>query len=276
MDIQDVQDFPTPSFKNGLPPRLVGFSTKMYFSLLQTKAYAAQLQQNSFQISHKASSSGIFFIPSFPALALPEVQLLRRDGIALGAQNCHWELDGAFTGEVSAVMCRELGCNIVEIGHAERRRLPFNESDEIIARKTLAVSSNQMVPLVCIGEKDKGESISQGVGNAIATCQSQIRPVLDKETSANIIFAYEPFWAIGGQEAASADYVLAVVGQLKVYIQNYLESKGRQQQTRILYGGSAGPGTWEQLKTGVDGLFLGRFAHNVDDFVNIVEEVTSS
>ena len=203
---------------------------------------------------------------------LPEVQQLRQSGVILGAQNCHWEDSGAFTGEVSPAMCKEVGCSIVELGHAERRRAPFNETDEMVAIKAIAVVRNKMVPLVCIGEKDKGESISQGVGMAISQCQPQIYAVLNTiPDDADVIFAYEPIWAIGASEPASADYVNAVVGFLK----ELKEVTGRSGQVRFLYGGSAGPGTWEQLKGSLDGLFLGRFAHDVDAFVESIREVTA-
>lgn len=203
---------------------------------------------------------------------LPEVQKLRQSGVILGAQNCHWEDSGAFTGEVSPAMCKEVGCSIVELGHAERRRAPFDETDEMVAIKAIAVVRNKMVPLVCIGEKDKGESISQGVGMAISQCQPQIYAVLNTiPDDADVIFAYEPIWAIGASEPASADYVNAVVGFLK----ELREVTGRSGQVRFLYGGSAGPGTWEQLKGSLDGLFLGRFAHDVDAFVESIREVTA-
>ena len=203
---------------------------------------------------------------------LPEVQKLRQSGVILGAQNCHWEDSGAFTGEVNPAMCKEVGCSIVELGHAERRRAPFNETDEMVAIKAIAVVRNKMVPLVCIGEKEKGESISQGVGMAISQCQPQIYAVLNTiPDDADVIFAYEPIWAIGASKPASADYVNAVVGFLK----ELKEVTGRSGQVRFLYGGSAGPGTWEQLKGSLDGLFLGRFAHDVDAFVESIREVTA-
>ena len=243
----------------------------MYFTLSQTASYATQVQDPK----HKSllmdnTSTGLFFLPSFPALMLPEVQQLRQNGVILGAQNCHWEDSGAFTGEVSPAMCKEVGCSIVELGHAERRRAPFNETDEMVAKKAVAVVRNGMVPLVCIGEKDRGESMSHGVGKAVSHCQSQIRAVLEEiPDAADVIFAYEPVWAIGASEPASADYVNAVVGLLR----GFKQVAGRSGQVRFLYGGSAGPGTWEALKGSLDGLFLGRFAHDVDAFMETIKEM---
>ena len=259
------------AFKDGLPERMVGFSTKMYLSLSQSASYAKSLQSSKCEeLLGKTTSPGVFFIPSFPALMLPEVQKLRQHGVALGAQNCFFEDSGPFTGEVSPVMCKEVGCSIIELGHAERRAAPFNETDEMISKKAIGVTRNGMVPLVCIGEKERGETISQSVGKSVQACSSQIKAVLDAvATESNVVFAFEPVWAIGAKEPANPDYVVAVVKQLK----DFVGDMGRKGQIRILYGGSAGPGTWEYLKAHVDGLFLGRFAHEVDAFVGTVQEV---
>lgn len=261
-------------FPKGLPEQLLGFSTKTYFSLSQTASYASQLQNPKHKsLLQNDSSTGVFFIPSFPALLLPEVQRLRSHGVVLGAQNCHWEDHGAFTGEVSPAMLKEAGCSIVELGHAERRRAPFGETDELIAKKAAAVVRNGMIPLVCIGEKNRGESISQGVGKAIDECQRQIEAVLEAiPGDSDVIFAYEPVWAIGASEPASAEHVAAVVAFL-------MKGKGIQQkpaEVRFLYGGSAGPGTWGELKQWTDGLFLGRFAHDIDALVKTLEEVVKT
>ena len=159
------------------------------------------------------------------------------------------------------------------LGHAERRRAPINEADDVIAKKAKAVVRNGMIPLVCIGEKTKSNIMSEGVGLAIRECSPQIMEVLRAVPGdAPIIFAYEPVWAIGVQEPASADHVLAVVKSLKSLVDT-VEGKT---EVRILYGGSAKPGTWQTLKAGLDGLFLGRFAHNVESFEKVIREVEGS
>ena len=158
----------------------------------------------------------------------------------------------------------------MEIGHAERRREPFSESEEMIAKKAQAAVRNGLVPLTCIGEIKKSGIMSEGVGLAIRECIPQITTVLDiVPQGTSLILAYEPVWAIGAKEPASADHILAVVGELK----RACKQMGRGEEVKILYGGSAGPGTWETLKSGVDGLLLGRFAHDVQAFRKTVEEV---
>ena len=253
-----------------LPERLVGVNTKMYFDLPTTTAYISAISKIA---PSPNSSCGIFVIPSFPCLGAAHKLLESTPQVRLGAQNCHAEDSGAYTGEVSPLILKQAGCSIVCLGHAERRRPPINETDEDIAQKALGVIRNGMVPLVCIGEKRQSNIMSEGVGLAIRDCTPQILKVLDVlQGSVPMIFAYEPVWAIGAQEPASADHVVSVVKSLKKRIQ---ETCGEHQagRIRILYGGSAKPGTWQKLKLGVDGLFLGRFAHDIANFRRVIQEV---
>ena len=169
-------------------------------------------------------------------------------------------------------MLKQSGCEIVELGHAERRRDPFNETDEMVASKAQAVTRNDMIPLVCIGEKRQSKSgiMSEGVGIAVREVLPQVEAVLQAiPDDKPLVFAYEPVWAIGAQEPASSDHVLAVVGEVK----RLVGAKRRSGDVRVLYGGSAGPGTWKGLKEGVDGLFLGRFGHDLENLKRVVEEV---
>ena len=258
---------------SSLPPRLVGVNTKMYFDLHSTTAYVSAIAKIA---PSPNSSCGIFVIPSYPCLLAAHKLLEGTPQVLLGAQNCHAEDSGAHTGEVSPLMLKQAGCSMVCLGHAERRRAPINETDEDVAKKTVAVIRNGMIPLVCIGEKTKSNIMSEGVGLAIRECTPQIMEVIKvMPENVPIIFAYEPVWAIGAQEPASADHVVSVVRSLRDRIR---EKLGEHQagKIRILYGGSAKPGTWETLKDGVDGLFLGRFAHNVDNFKKVIEEVEAS
>lgn len=249
-----------------LPKRLVGVNTKMYFDLPATTSYISALSKLA---PPSNSSTGIFIIPSYPCLGSAASLLESTPQVLLGAQNCYAEDSGAHTGEVSPLMLKQVGCSMVILGHAERRRAPFNESDKDVAAKATAVVQNGMIPLVCIGEKNKSNIMSEGVGIAIRECTTQVLEVLRSiPGDAPIIFAYEPVWAIGAQEPASADHVLAVAKSLK----DLIGSQGKR-EFRVLYGGSAKPGTWAKLKAGLDGLFLGRFAHNVENFEKVTQEV---
>lgn len=254
-----------------LPKRLVGVNLKMYFDAPSTTSYITAIAKI---VAPPASvSTGIFILPSYPCLASASDFLDMTPQVILGAQDCHSEDSGAHTGEVSPLMLKQVGCRMVCLGHAERRRAPFNETDEVVATKAKAVVRNGMIPLICIGEKSQSGIVSEGVGLAIRECSPQVMSILRAVSGdAPIIFAYEPVWAIGAQEPASADHVLAVVKNLKELI----GTVGERAEVRILYGGSAKPGTWGTLKEAVDGLFLGRFAHDVGNFEKVVKEIEES
>jgi triosephosphate isomerase len=237
--------------------RIVGVSLKMYFDLEKTAQYirdCAPLGPHA--LSHNVD---IFIIPDFLSLtAASTVLRLEAPTIRLGAQDCFWEDNGAYTGEVSPAVLRSIGCSLVELGHAERRRL-FGETNVEVAKKAAAAVKNGMTPLVCIGEKTKAS-----VEEAVAECRPQIESIL-KVTDQDIIFAYEPVWAIGQPEPASAEYVVAVTKELRKFCGT--------REVRFLYGGSAGPGTFDAMREGVDGLFLGRFAHDPKRFYEVISEV---
>ena len=140
-----------------------------------------------------------------------------------------------------------------------------------MAAKTAAVVRHAMIPLVCIGEKGRSAVASEGVGIALRECEPQVTSVLDAiPADAPVVFAYEPVWAIGAAEPASADHIVAVARGVRELVRRI---RGGVEGVRVLYGGSAGPGTWEGVREGVDGLFLGRFAHEVEALERVVREV---
>ncbi|KAK5714788.1 hypothetical protein LTR17_017035 [Elasticomyces elasticus] len=231
----------------------------MYFDLPTTLQYISAVAQLA--PAAEAANIDLFVIPDFVTL-LPSAEKLKDTGVMLGAQDSYSEDKGAFTGE-------QAGVKVVEIGHAERRRL-FNETDADVARKAAAVVRNGMTPLICIGEKSKSNIASQAVGIAVSECKPQITAALSHlPDDADVILAYEPVWAIGASEPAGADHVVAVVQNLRALV----AETGRKGRTRIVYGGSAGPGTFGKLREGVDGLFLGRFAHDVGNLGKVIEEM---
>lgn len=251
-----------------LPPqrekRIVGTSLKMYFDLPSTLRYIDSVAALA-ALAEKANVD-LFVIPDFVTL-LPSQEKLKSTSVWLGAQDTYSEDRGAFTGEVSPLTLAQAGVKIVEIGHAERRRL-FGEKDADVAAKAAAIVRHGMVPLVCIGEKNKSSIASQAVGIAVEECKPQIEAALSQiPDDVEVILAYEPVWAIGASEPAGKDHVVAVTQNLRALV---AERKGR---TRILYGGSAGPRTFRGLKDGVDGCFLGRFAHDVGNLEKVIGEM---
>lgn len=250
------------------PPRrrLIGLSTKMYFSLSRTRDFVRQfLDQLAAVPPDELALVDVFVIPDFVSLAAT-VDQLRSCPVPVwaGAQDCHWEDQGPFTGEVSAAVLREAGVRIVEVGHAERRRL-FGDDDASVALKAAAVSRNAMVPLVCVGEQARGD-----VSVAVDECRRQVEPVVGAlGAAADVVLAYEPVWAIGASQPAGEQHVLSVLDGIRA-----LDClRDRPGSTRIVYGGSAGPGLYRRLSDGLDGLFLGRFGHDPDRFVQTIREV---
>ncbi|GME52442.1 Triosephosphate isomerase [Neofusicoccum parvum] len=249
------------------PRRIVGTSLKMYFDLDRTLAYmrgVADLAPHA-----DAHAVDLFVIPDFVTI-LEARRILRDTSVLLGAQDAFWEASGAYTGEVSPLTLQQAGVRIVEMGHAERRRL-FGEDDGQVARKAAAAVRHGHVPLVCVGEKTHGDVASAAVGLAVEECRPQVMSVLAAvPDDAEVILAYEPVWAIGAKEPADADHVVNVTKELRKM------AGARKGTTRILYGGSAGPGTFAKLVDGVDGLFLGRFAHDLANLKQVITEVGQS
>ncbi|KAK1762533.1 Triosephosphate isomerase [Phialemonium atrogriseum] len=248
------------------PRRILGVSTKMYFSAATTKKYIDDVLQHILQTPSLLDQVDVFIVPD-PITLTSAISQLAGTGIAAGAQDAFYEDAGPYTGSVSPAVLAEVGCRIVEIGHAERRRI-YGETDADVARKAAAVARNAMVPLVCVGERTRGE-----VAVAVDECRVQVEAVMaGLPDDAEVVLAYEPVWAIGAAQPAGADHVVGVTREIR-----RLDCVARRKgTTRIIYGGSAGPGLFEKLKDGVDGLFLGRFAHDPAQFYKTIQEVAAA
>lgn len=247
-------------------PTLLGVSLKMYFGHAQTVSWCREVARMA--ADHPALRSGrttLFILPSFPAL-VPAGQAFNGGPVHLGAQNLHWEDAGPFTGEVSGAQLREAGCRYVEVGHAERRLL-FGEDDRAVAAKTAAAMRNGLIPVICIGEEQRLPAEA-----AAEACTAQLAAALGEVSrQAPIVVAYEPVWAIGSSEPASTGHIRAVCARLKTW----LAGTGGFTSSRLIYGGSAGPGLLTRLGPEVDGLFLGRFAHDVGALSGILAEAAA-
>jgi triosephosphate isomerase len=240
---------------------LLAASQKMYLGVAETREWVKALVD----LAPTAANAGIELavLPTFPLLESTAASL-RGTSVAWGAQDVAARADGAQTGEVSASVLAELGCRYVEIGHAERRRL-FGETDEIVAAKALEVVTHRMVPLLCVGE-----GVHASASTAADTCRSQLRSLLLAVAIPEIVVAYEPVWAIGATEPAPTEYIRTVCAAVRS------EMEQDEVPGRVIYGGSAGPGTYSKLAPGVDGLFLGRFVHDVTRLDDVIQEVANS
>ena len=190
--------------------------------------------------------------------------------IALGAQNCHWEEKGAFTGEVSAPMLAKLNVTYVIVGHSERREL-FGETDEDVNKKVHAVLKSGMTPILCVGETlDEREAgrTEEKVSGQVRAGLANVKP----DQVAAMVIAYEPIWAIGtGRTATSED----AQGTIKAIRDVVAEAAGADPAAaiRIQYGGSVKPTNIAELmaQPDIDGALVGGASLDPDDFARIVQ-----
>lgn len=239
----------------------------MYLDVDESALWAGQIADIAG--AHPAVTAGdvrVFVLPSLPSL--PGVLAAIGDApVAVGAQDLFWADRGAYTGGVSGADLRQLGCRYVEVGHAERRQV-FGEDAETIRLKFAAAVRNDLTPVLCVGEADEN-----GTDAAADTCISQLEHALsgvDSEVS-ELVVAYEPEWAIGRAEPADAEHVAAVAMRLRAH----LGSRTGIRTSSVIYGGSAKPGLLSVLGNCVDGLFLGRFAHDTSSFSQILDEAAA-
>ncbi|MFE0368879.1 triose-phosphate isomerase family protein [Streptomyces tendae] len=243
-------------------PVLLGVSLKMYFGHHQTLNWSRGIA--ALAERHPAVTSGaarLFVLPTFPAL-VPATGILAPYGVALGAQDIATEDSGPYTGEVGGPVLKEIGCRYAEVGHAERRRL-YGEGDTVVAAKTAAALRNGLTPVLCVGERDAADP-----ADAASRTVAEAERLLGGLAGA-VVLAYEPQWAIGAPEPASADHIAAVCTALR----GWLDSHPRHAGSTVIYGGSAGPGLLTRLAGTAEGLFLGRFAHDPANVEAILDEI---
>jgi triosephosphate isomerase len=189
--------------------------------------------------------------------------------MALGAQNCHWEDQGAFTGEVSPPMLAKLNVRYVIAGHSERRQL-FGETDETVNRKVRAILGHGMTPILCVGETL--EERQSGVADT--KVDDQVRAGLEgvgRQAVAGLVVAYEPIWAIGTGHNATPDDAQATVSSIRATVRDVAGDEAAA-AVRIQYGGSVKPGNIASLmeQPDIDGALVGGASLDADDFARIV------
>lgn len=190
--------------------------------------------------------------------------------IGLGAQNCHWEEKGAFTGEVAPGMLAKLEVGHVIVGHSERRQL-FGETDDTVNKKVKAVLGNQMTPIMCCGETL--EEREQGM--AEAKVEGQVREGLagvKADHVASMVIAYEPIWAIGTGKTATSDDAQAMCAKVREVVREVFGADAAN-GVRVQYGGSVKPGNIVELMSqrDIDGALVGGASLEADEFAAIVQ-----
>lgn len=207
--------------------------------------------------------------PTFTALESVS-RAVNESNVQLGAQNMHFEASGAYTGEISAEMLRHLYCNLVILGHSERRQY-FGETDETVNQKTLAALQANLKPIVCIGETLEEREADQ-VKEVIS---KQIKGALAGISAAqaeSLVIAYEPIWAIGTGKTATPEMAEEVHAEIRRLLASLLGEEAAE-KVRILYGGSMKPGNAPELlaQKNIDGGLIGGAALKANDFGGIVE-----
>ncbi len=206
-----------------------------------------------------------------PFVYLPSVvKAVSSTGVAVGAQDVYIEPKGAFTGEISPAMLKDVGCAYVLCGHSERRHV-LGESDELVGKKVTASLGGGLLPILCVGEllaeRDSGQTeavVARNLKTGLAGLSA------DKMSAVTI--AYEPVWAIGTGRTATPQQAQEVHEFIRGLLADMFDKK-LAQETRILYGGSANAGNARDLmaQKDVDGLLVGGASLKVDDFVKIIQ-----
>ncbi len=243
---------------------LIAGNWKMYKTVGEAVAAARALAE----LTAGASDVDVMIAPPFTALAMVS-EALEASPIATGAQNLHWESEGAFTGEIAPDMIRTAGCRYVIIGHSERRQL-FGETDQAVNRKVRAALAAGLIPVFCIGETEGEREAEQ----TFSVLDKQVRLGLEGlslQTPGDIVVAYEPVWAIGTGKTATreqAQEAHAFIRQLlgKLYGEDMAEA------IRILYGGSVKPNNIAELinMADIDGALVGGASLEPETFARIV------
>jgi triosephosphate isomerase len=242
-----------------LRPILIAGNWKMHKTQAEAREFLRELGlalQSS--PSGSASQRQIILCVPFTDLAVVAEQS-RGSDIAVGAQNLHWEDQGAFTGEISGPMLAELGVRYVIVGHSERRQY-FGETDETVNRRLAAAQRHGLTPILCVGEsqqqREQGLTESWIVG--------QLDRALQGIDLGNLVIAYEPIWAIGTGQTCAAQEANRVIGLIRQHLGNA--------QLPILYGGSVKAGNIDELmaQSEIDGVLVGGASLDPQEFARIV------
>ncbi|MGQ9567382.1 MAG: triose-phosphate isomerase [Anaerolineae bacterium] len=243
---------------------IIAGNWKMHKTIAEAVAHARQMRPGLTEIR----SVEKVLCPPFVALAAVR-EVIQATDIQLGAQNMHWEEQGAFTGEVSPLMLKGL-CQYVILGHSERRAY-FGETDEGVNRKVKAALAHGLTPIVCVGENLEQHE----AGQTEARVAGQVRAALaglTAEEARHVVLAYEPIWAIGTGHAATPAGANAVIGLTIRGTLADLYDEATAQAVRIQYGGSVNAANIGgfMAQPDIDGALVGGASLKADEFVAIV------
>jgi triosephosphate isomerase len=241
---------------------LVAGNWKMHGS----RAENASLVSGLLDLLQPGKQAEILLCPPFPYL-METARQLKDSGVSLGAQSVCAEPQGAFTGEVSAAMLKDVGCRYVLVGHSERRQV-FAESDVLVARKFMAAMSQGLVPVLCVGETLEEREAEQT--SAVVSRQLEaVLAVSGVQSFARAVIAYEPVWAIGTGRTASPEQAQAVHAMIRAKVAQLDATIGGS--VRLLYGGSVKASNARELfaMPDIDGGLVGGASLKADEFARI-------
>ncbi|WP_456434300.1 triose-phosphate isomerase [Thermosulfuriphilus sp.] len=244
---------------------LIAGNWKMY----KTIAEAQELAQGLVEACQGLEDCEILVCPPFTALK-SVAEIISSSPIKLGAQNCYFEDQGAFTGEISPLMLKDVGCSYVILGHSERRHI-FKETDELINRKVKAAIKHRLAPILCLGERLE----ERKAGETFKVVEGQLRAGLDglgPGDLGDLVIAYEPVWAIGTGQTATPEQAQEV----HVFIREILRASWGEalaKDLRILYGGSVKPDNIDSLmaQPDIDGVLVGGASLKAESFIRIIK-----
>lgn len=242
-----------------LPKKLIAGNWKMNGSLSDAKALAQAL-------GNPTESVDVCVCPPFLHLGI--VGLTKAQAIALGAQDCSNKDNGAFTGDISAIMLKDSGCSHVILGHSERRQY-HAESSVLVAEKAKKAHAANLITIICVGETEN-ERIA-GIQNKVVTTQL-LESIPESANVENLIIAYEPVWAIGTGKTATLTDIQDMHAVIRKFLQEKLDNSSA---IRILYGGSVKADNAKDILAveNVDGALVGGASLKPDEFLKIIGSV---
>jgi triosephosphate isomerase len=252
-----------------LRKKLVAGNWKMNLNITDSEVLIKKLTQDIHQSYF--DKCDVLICPPFTSLMVAH-SLLRGTKIKLGAQNLHWENDGAYTGEISATMFLSVGCEYVIIGHSERRQY-FGETDETVNKKIKKALENNLKPVVCVGESLEQRKSEQFKEVVSAQLKRGLQGISNEQMK-NVVIAYEPVWAIGTGLNANSEQI----SEMNIIIGNVigeLYDSETANSLLILYGGSVNDKNAEEIFStcGVDGALVGGASLKTENFINIIKSI---
>ncbi len=243
---------------------LIAGNWKMYLSLAEAVDLGRAVAASCADLKNRQ----VMIAPTSAALAAVSAAT-QSSTVKLAAQNSGWEKEGAFTGENSPVMLKDLGVSMVILGHSERRHI-FGESDAMVNRRLLAALNFGLQPILCVGE----QLADRDQGNTFAVVENQLRAGLEGVSSTQldqVVVAYEPVWAIGTGKTATKEQAQEVHAFIREKIETLYE-KNLAGEIRILYGGSVKPSNVDALmgQADIDGALVGGAALDAESFDRII------